>query len=353
LDDNPKDEMVSYLLGELTGEKAEVFEQRYLADQDTFELLETVEEELIEDYLRGALSPAERVLFERRYMSRPENQEKIDFARHLLESLSDKLEPVPSPEPSPRESESTWHRLQPVRSPEPEPREEDSKLQPVQSEPSTPEPESTLHRLKPVPPRAQSSSSSARYVFYSVAAALVFGIAVAICLLAISRMNARLAAADRQQARLEREAEELRARLEAEQGNNKALADQLQSVQDQLKELQQRGTSGSVLSLILQPLMTRGATESGPQIPLKPGVTELDLKLDVSRFDYQSYQPTIRRLSGATIPAPGTLRRSGKYVSIKLPAQVLKPGIYRITLNGISPDGLPAYAGEYSFTLTR
>ncbi|HWX40843.1 MAG TPA: hypothetical protein VN345_06800, partial [Blastocatellia bacterium] len=255
MDDNPKDEMVSYLLGELTGDKAEEFEQQYLADQDTFELLEAVEEELIEDYLRGALSPAERVLFERRYMSRPENQEKIEFARNLLESLSDKLEPAPSPEPSPHEADSTWHRLQPVQSPKPSP----------------PEPESALHRLKPVPPPVQSRSISARYVFYSVAASLVFGIAVAICLLAISRMNARLAAADRQQARLEQEAEDLRARLEAEQGNNKALADQLQSVQDQLKSLQQRGASGSVLSLILQPLMTRGATESGPQIPLKPG----------------------------------------------------------------------------------
>jgi hypothetical protein len=335
LDDNSKDEMVSYLLGELTGQTAEAFEQRYLADQDTFELLEAVEEELIEDYLRGALSPAERVLFERRYMSRPENQEKIDFARNLLDSLADELGPVPSAEPSPREADSTWHRLQRVQS----------------AEPSPPEPESTLHRLKPVQPPVQSRSSSSRYVFYSVAAALVFGVAVAICLLAISRMNDRLAAADRQQARLEQEAEDLRARLEAEQGNNKALADQLQSVQDQLKSLQQRGPSRSVLSLVLEPLMKRGATESGPQAKLEHGVTELDLKLDVSRFDYQSYRPTIRRLSGGTIPAPGTLRRSGKYVSIKLSAEVVKPGVYRITLDGIAPDGNPSYAGEYNFSV--
>jgi hypothetical protein len=322
--------MVSYLLGELTGDKAEEFEQQYLADQDTFELLEAVEEELVEDYLRGMLSPAERLLFERRYMSRPENQEKIDFARNLLESLSDKLEPVPSREPSPQKADSTWHRLQPVQSPEPE---------------------STLHRLKPVPPAVQSRSSSARYVFYSVAAALVFGIAVAICLLAISRMNARLAAADRQQARLEQEAEDLRARLETEQGNNKALADQLQNVQDQLKSLQQRGASGSVLSLILEPLMTRGATGAGSQANLEPGITELDLKLDVSRLDYQIYRPTIRRLSGGTIPGPGNLRRSGKYVSLKLSAEVLRPGVYVITLDGIAPDGNPSYAGEYTFTV--
>jgi hypothetical protein len=71
----------------------------------------------------------------------------------------------------------------------------------------------------------------------------------------------------------------------------------------------------------------------------------------VSRFDYQSYRATIRRLSGGTIPRPGTLRRSGKYVSVKLSAEVLKPGVYRITLEGIAPDGNPSYAGEYNFTV--
>jgi hypothetical protein len=77
LHDRTSAEMVSYVLGELVGERAEEFERRYLGDQDTFEVLEAVEEDLIEEY----------ELFERRYMSRPENREKIEFARVLLEDL--------------------------------------------------------------------------------------------------------------------------------------------------------------------------------------------------------------------------------------------------------------------------
>jgi hypothetical protein len=87
LHDRTSAEMVSYVLGELVGERAEEFERRYLGDQDTFELLEAVEEDLIEEYLRGGLSADVRELFERRYMSRPENREKIEFARALLEDL--------------------------------------------------------------------------------------------------------------------------------------------------------------------------------------------------------------------------------------------------------------------------
>ncbi|MGH9762473.1 MAG: hypothetical protein ACREDR_36515, partial [Blastocatellia bacterium] len=81
-------EIVNYLFGELADKQAEEFEQQYLADQETFELLEAIEEDLIEDYLSGTLPETDRLLFEQRYLPKPENREKIDFAKKFLHCAS-------------------------------------------------------------------------------------------------------------------------------------------------------------------------------------------------------------------------------------------------------------------------
>ena len=306
-------ETLDYLLGGLAGKEAEEFEERYLADQEAFEVLEAIEEELIEDYLRGGLSPEKTLLFERLYLAKPENREKIDFAKRLMDCVS---------------SERTQF---------------DSAAAVVSPSPRTPSPRPGL---------AYSRG-------FAIAASLtvLFLIATSIWLsVNVARLNSRLAASEQARADLEKIERELRSRLESEHSNNNAVTEELQQVRDQLKALQQRESSVSILSLLLPPTTVRAAGQKH-QARLTASVATLDLKLDVSKFDFQSYQATVRQLSGGVILSRENLKPistpSGAVLDIKLSAASLKQGEYAVTLNGATATGESRYAGEYLFTVVR
>lgn len=72
-----------YLLGQLSDGAREEFEQKLLVDEELFEELLVVEDELNDDYLMGELPRDERVQFEQHFLTAPERQEKLRFARAL------------------------------------------------------------------------------------------------------------------------------------------------------------------------------------------------------------------------------------------------------------------------------
>jgi hypothetical protein len=72
-----------YLLGQLTDGAREDFEQELLVDEDLFEELQVVEDELNDAYLLGELPRDERAQFEQYFLAAPERQEKLRFARAL------------------------------------------------------------------------------------------------------------------------------------------------------------------------------------------------------------------------------------------------------------------------------
>src|SRR5262245_47380928 len=91
--------MVAYLLGDLSEEEqslvaAQLFTDRY------YERLQSVEAELIEDYVRGELSDGERDHFENIFLAAPHRREQVEFARAMFHVLAEaeKREPAqPAP----------------------------------------------------------------------------------------------------------------------------------------------------------------------------------------------------------------------------------------------------------------
>ena len=77
-----------HLLGSLTEEELSRAEERLLADDDYFELLTIMEEELIDDYISGDLTDEDRKQFEAHFLSTPERREKLRFAQTLKEYIS-------------------------------------------------------------------------------------------------------------------------------------------------------------------------------------------------------------------------------------------------------------------------
>src|ERR1700682_3521685 len=72
-----------YLLGELSGGDSEKIEQELLANDDVFEEILIVEEELADEYVAGKLGPEERAGFERHFLATPERQQNLRFAQAL------------------------------------------------------------------------------------------------------------------------------------------------------------------------------------------------------------------------------------------------------------------------------
>jgi hypothetical protein len=73
-------ELRSYLLGQLPAADAERLEERLLEDEEAFATLQSVEDDLFDDYARDRLSPVERGRFVERFGRRTD---RLTFARAL------------------------------------------------------------------------------------------------------------------------------------------------------------------------------------------------------------------------------------------------------------------------------
>ncbi len=78
---NEEKALRSYLLGRLSGDDRERLEKRLLADEDYFQQLLFLEEELIDEYLAGELTAEERERFDSYFLSAPERQQQLRFAK--------------------------------------------------------------------------------------------------------------------------------------------------------------------------------------------------------------------------------------------------------------------------------
>src|SRR6185369_9139016 len=82
-----REHLVAYLLGELPEEEQARVEQDFLSNDDTYEQLLVIEDELTYDYLEGRLSPPRRSLFESAIAATPRGRKNMEFAKALLDAL--------------------------------------------------------------------------------------------------------------------------------------------------------------------------------------------------------------------------------------------------------------------------
>lgn len=82
---DPTQDIVRYLLGELPERDRRGFEERYFADDALFESVCAVEDELIASYLRGELRFWKRRKFRREYLADPRRRRRLEFVANLLD----------------------------------------------------------------------------------------------------------------------------------------------------------------------------------------------------------------------------------------------------------------------------
>lgn len=89
-----KEQAVRYFLGELSDAERDSIEDRFFSDEDYSRFLDSVETDLIDDYVRGELEFEQKRGFEKNYLISERRRERVDNARLLQTELFDKKQEV-------------------------------------------------------------------------------------------------------------------------------------------------------------------------------------------------------------------------------------------------------------------
>lgn len=111
----PEMEIKRYLLGDLNLEEQVLIEQRLFLDSEYAELAQSVEDDLIDEYVYDDLSGSEREKFESHFLERPEHKDNLRIAQALKKQLNPEsdvhpVKPIPV-DPVAKRNPIVWFAL--------------------------------------------------------------------------------------------------------------------------------------------------------------------------------------------------------------------------------------------------
>lgn len=83
-----RDELKKFLLGRIDEDQRQKIEERLLTDDDYFEELEILEDELLDEYVDGNLTSPERRIFEEQFLVSDDRRGKLRFAKALASPIA-------------------------------------------------------------------------------------------------------------------------------------------------------------------------------------------------------------------------------------------------------------------------
>ena len=305
-----------YLLGILSEDERERFEQQYFSDNALFEEVELAEDDMVDRYVRDELTGDDRRLFEQALSSSPRLNDRIEFARLLSRKTAS---PGTSPEPTVKtvSEPGFWQRL------------------------FAPE-----NRLA--------------YGF-AVLLLLIGGTVVVIAWMNLRQQSARLAARDaelrQQQETVTRQITEMRAQNEQRANDLQKKAEDLeaerQSIKQQLEALDRPQSLVGLLTL--RPGAIR-SEDTRSEFRLNPNYATLNLKLELMDSGYPRYRAVVLTPDRKPVSKLQTLipksTPSGKFLNLSLPLKGISPGDYFVRVEGIDQSGKIDPVDEYQFHLT-
>ena len=301
----------SYLLGDLNPEEQERLEKRLMMDTAAIEELRCMEDELIEDYLEGTLPGHERERFENFFLAAPERKQKLSFSKSLKRYVA-----AHQPEKSRKDVwlnswKAFWHPQ--------------------------------YQTLK----WAFTSS-----LIFLIAGGFWHGVRIS-NLQNMHQLSEALL--ESRMAEFQTKNLELIQALRTEQDHNS----QLKQGMADLQRASKPGTSPLPEQeqplFILASLNSIRSRSSGDiqkiTVPSGDGVVQLDLKMDP--LEYPRYQVILQRGEGDIILNQTEASIKGYFPGLFVSAELLTPGGYELSLNGITADGNTEEIGTYYFQIIR
>jgi uncharacterized membrane protein YciS (DUF1049 family) len=316
--------LIGYLLGNLSEEQLLQVEGEFLSDDQLYERLLALEDELFYDYAQNKLAPCEREQFEKRFLSSERNRKRAMIASALAHKMSESAS-VETTEKgiADREPQHFWQSLKSYFV-------------------------------------AQSAAMRVSLATLAIMSLALIWLFIGIIRLRnqVNQSRAQGTAQEdrlRQQAQQERDrAEELNLKLELKMGENAMLRQELSKMQSE-----GQGQKGpSVISLVLTPSIVRDQASGMEKLYLPPGARLLKLQLKLKgEVGYKSYRVTLLTVEGAERWSQDMLQAqrtgSGRSIDLWLPAITLAPGDYELRLKGYASDGTLEETGDYYYLSIR
>lgn len=308
---NKKDQLEAtlrgYLLGHLDESDERGFEEGLMDNDQLFEevgsLVDLVEDDLVEDFLRDALSDSEKRSFELRFLGSPRTQEKLILGRALLRRAG-----VPKPEATtvrPRTPKASWLR---------------SWLDVI---------------VQPVP-------ALAAVMFILLIGGGVWSE------MRVDRLRNEVDQMSSQQARQVEIQQSLENQLASERQRAAGLADELESAQATSASLRRsleapKGNVAPVVaSMVLRPGLYRSSGEVGT-LRLARQHRLVELRLDLGLDEFPVYRAALCNAAGDELMVENGLNAHHEegtvLVIAQFPASLLQKGQYHIRLSGVSRTG--------------
>lgn len=323
---------VDYLLGRLSESELERFERSYLTDEDLFNELREVEEELIDDFASGALTAEQRLSFEKYFLRSSERREKLAFATAMTERA------VAWQSGTLVSTEQVTGVLTAVET------RENSKSKPHVT--------------------FWKGSVPAWRQWVAIAAALTFAIAIGILWMRNQQLQRQLIEADATHARLRQEVNtqskittETKAALSAEQQQTQLVESQVEQLQTSPEDKIRDTIFNIVLGVDYLLGSTRGGEKKVKTLDVPANARLVRLTLDVGSSSFESFNILLRRgdgngvwkRSGLKAKAAGDRRR----LNLSIPAETLTPGDYEVLILGAPAEGDSELIGRYFLKVER
>ncbi|HEU4387823.1 MAG TPA: hypothetical protein VFV34_08505 [Blastocatellia bacterium] len=311
--------LIAYLLATMPEEDRLALAERYLVDDELFDQLIIVENDLLDQYVRGRLSPQERIGFERYLHRLPDSQHKIGVATALMKVVSEEQQAARS------------------------------------------------HPDSRVDSRLQSTHRPQLAWLYLPAAAILMVAIIGVVLLMLhgnqlgrenERLRARVAELAAEQQALQKDAERFQEQYAAQQARLGHLQKDLEREQRRSQTLAQQIARAPSLRSPLAVLELSAASRD-PSIPellhLPAGTRYLSLIAPVEgRKKYTGYRAVVQTTEGKMIWEKHSTQPSqiGKAILFRLSASQLSPASYKLTVILKTIDGTEI-ARDYYFTVVK
>ena len=311
-----------YLLGDLPEAEQLAFEREFFADEEKFEQVWTVENELLDRYVRGGLTLAERNLFDKNYLASPVHRQRLAFVETLFQAADSHTEGQKADSIN-RPSVAWWTGF--------------------------------------------LGSLRGNLVRWSMAAALLLLVAGGFWLFTESaRLREQMNQLRKEKASEQQRTQELEKEIADERERRDRLAAELERLRrEQTKSPNQPPAQTptnqldrqSVLSFLLSPMIMRSSGDA-QQLKISNETTDVLLQMKIQETEARNFRVSLRTVEGAQVWSgsarlTGAPENKGATIAARVPANKLSADDYILTLSANKGANEPQEIGRYFFKVIK
>jgi hypothetical protein len=306
--------MIQYLLGELSTEEQVEMETEYFSDPEKFNLLQTIENDLIEGYVNGKLNNNVRARFEAHYMSIASRRKQVQFFQTLVKAIPMVNEqPLPATAREVVGSNASWWQ-----------------------------------------------SLSTYFGGIKLSHGLSYAAAILIIIAGVTwqvremmRLREQLSQSESQRIALQERARQLDELIAQQREDNKKLLEERKGIQNQINTLPSPGPDTATVASLTWTLPGNRSVKltQTQKLRIKPNIASVRLNFNLPVRGYNPYGLSLQTLAGQEVWKRSDIRsnrgKAGEIIVVTVPAKEFRNGTYIVVLSGNNSRGERVEVGQF------